>query len=415
MLKSVSVSVKYMQMALKLARHGLGSVEPNPAVGCIIIKANQIIGKGWHKKFGGPHAEINALEDCKTLGVNPRGATMFVTLEPCCHQGKTGPCTETIIAAGPAKVVVAALDPSAHANGKGIEQLRNAGIQVQTGVCETETKLLNAPFMKFASTGNCWVTLKWAQSIDGKLAWAQKSSPAPIELPSPFVVGDLGRTAFDRSIGAGWISNEISRTDSMRLRRRAGAILVGINTVIADDPLLTPRPSRGKKPIRIILDSFLRIPLDCKLLTTAKESPVLVLAGDQAAAANPQIVQQITEKGAEVLTYPDMQGKSNLHFLLEELRKRSIGHLLVEGGPTVIGSFLKEQLADEVYVYIAPKILGNLGAADIARPMTELTTTCHLHYVEVKTFGDDIRLRGFSEKALRELAIPKTQNEKCNV
>jgi diaminohydroxyphosphoribosylaminopyrimidine deaminase/5-amino-6-(5-phosphoribosylamino)uracil reductase len=382
-----------MQMALKLARHGLGSVEPNPAVGCIIIKANQIIGKGWHKRFGGPHAEINALEDCKTLGVNPRGATMFVTLEPCCHQGKTGPCTETIIAAGPAKVVVAALDPSAHANGKGIEQLRNAGIQVQTGVCETEAKLLNAPFMKFASTGNCWVTLKWAQSIDGKLALAQKEGQA----------------------GSGWISNEISRTDSMRLRRRAGAILVGINTVIADDPLLTPRPSKGKKPIRIILDSFLRIPLDCKLLTTAKESPVLVLAGDQAAAANPQIVQQITEKGAEVLAYPDMQGKSNLHFLLEELRKRSIGHLLVEGGPTVIGSFLKEQFADEVYVYIAPKILGNLGAADIARPMTELTTTCHLHYVEVKTFGDDFRLRGFSEKALRELAIPKTQNEKCNV
>lgn len=181
----------YMQMALKLARHGIGSVEPNPAVGCIIVKGGQIIGKGWHKKFGGPHAEINALQDCGTLGVNPRGAAMYVTLEPCCHQGKTGPCTDAIIAAGLAKVFVATIDPSPHAGGKGIEQLRAAGIQIQTGICETEAKLLNAPFIKFASGGSCWVTLKWAQSIDGKLAWAQTSDPPRVFLPE------------DRSVGSG--------------------------------------------------------------------------------------------------------------------------------------------------------------------------------------------------------------------
>jgi len=380
-LKSVSVSVKYMQMALKLARHGVGSVEPNPAVGCIIVKGNQIIGKGWHKKFGGPHAEINALEDCKTLSVNPRGATMFVTLEPCCHQGKTGPCTEAIIAAGLAKVFVATIDPSEHAKGRGIEQLRDAGIQVEVGDCETEAKLLNAPFIKFAATGNCWVILKWAQSIDGKLAWAQK--------------GDEER----------WISNELSRNDVQRLRRRVGAILVGINTVIADDPLLMPRPSKGKKPARIILDSFLRIPLGCKLLATTKDSPVIIFASEPSVQANPQIVQTITEKGAEVLAYPQIQGRSNLYFLLDELRKRGIWQLLVEGGPTVISSFIKEQLADEICVYIAPKILGKLGSADIAKPMAELAASFGLRCVEAKLFGDDVRLRGFSEKTLKELSI----------
>jgi diaminohydroxyphosphoribosylaminopyrimidine deaminase/5-amino-6-(5-phosphoribosylamino)uracil reductase len=371
----------YMQMALKLARHGVGSVEPNPAVGCIIVKGGQIIGKGWHKKFGGPHAEINALEDCKTLSVNPRGATMFLTLEPCCHQGKTGPCTEAIIAAGLAKVFVATIDPSEHASGKGIEQLRNAGIHVETGLCETEAKLLNAPFIKFASTGNCWVILKWAQSIDGKLAWAQKSGEER------------------------WISNQLSRNDVQRLRRRVGAILVGINTVIADDPLLSPRPSKGKEPIRIVLDTYLRIPLECKLLATTKDSPVLVLASETAVQANPQIVQKITEKGAEVLAYPQIQGRSNLYFLLDELRKRGIAQLLVEGGPTVFGSFLKEQLADEICIYIAPKILGREGAADIAKPMAELAASFGMRYVEAKLFSDDVRLRGFSEKTLKELSI----------
>ncbi len=221
----VSDSQRYMLLALRLAWRGIGSVEPNPAVGAVIIKANQIVGKGWHKKFGGPHAEINALEDCKTLGVKPRGAAMYVTLEPCSHQGKTGPCTQAIIEAGLAKVFVATIDPSEHAGGKGIEQLRNAGIEVQTGICETQARLLNAPFIKFAVTGRCWVRLKWAQSIDGKVA-----------LTEP------------RPSGSGWISGEQSRKDVHKLRRRARAILVGVNTVIADDPLLTARPSKGKKP-----------------------------------------------------------------------------------------------------------------------------------------------------------------------
>ena len=185
---------KYMQAALRLARRGIGLVEPNPAVGAILVRAGQIIGKGWHRKFGASHAEVNALADCKRLGANPQGATMYVTLEPCCHHAKTPPCTEAIIAAGLAKVVVATIDPSQHADGKGIEKLRNAGIEVQTGICETEAKLLNAPFIKFAKTGKCWVILKWAQTIDGKLTYAGKS--------------DRRR----------WISNELSRKDAHKLR-----------------------------------------------------------------------------------------------------------------------------------------------------------------------------------------------------
>jgi diaminohydroxyphosphoribosylaminopyrimidine deaminase/5-amino-6-(5-phosphoribosylamino)uracil reductase len=376
---------RYMQMALNLAKRGIGSVEPNPAVGAIITKANQIIGKGWHKKFGGPHAEINALDDCKSLGVNPCGATMYVTLEPCSHQGRTGPCVQAIVDAGLAKVVVAVKDPSGHANGKGIDRMRNAGIEVQTGICENDAKLLNAPFMKFASTGESWVVLKWAQTIDGKVA------------------------SIDKGVGNRWISNETSRRDAHKLRRRSQAILVGINTIIADNPRLTARPNKGRTPVRIVLDSFLRIPPDCKLLKTAKQVPVIILTSQQSVWDNPWVAKQIADLGAELLTYPDTHGKSNLYFLLEELGKRSITQLLVEGGPTVLTSFLAENLADEIHVYIAPKIFGTRGSARIAGPMDRLTRALNLHHVNIKPFGGDVRLTGLTEKALRGLTISSEQ------
>jgi diaminohydroxyphosphoribosylaminopyrimidine deaminase/5-amino-6-(5-phosphoribosylamino)uracil reductase len=372
---------KYMQVALKLAQRGIGSIEPNPAVGAVLVKANQVVGRGWHRKFGGPHAEINALEDCKKLGVNPKAATMYVTLEPCCHQAKTGPCTEAIIAAGLAKVVVAAIDPSEHANGKGIEQLRNAGIELETGVCEMQARLLNAPFFKFVTTGKCWVILKWAQSIDAKVAYADTNQERQ------------------------WISGQQSRKDVHKIRRQAGAILVGINTVIADNPLLTARPSKGKEATRIVLDGNLRIPLDCKLLATAKKVPVLILTSQQALRENPQIVEKITQKGAEVLACPEEESRSNLHFLLEELAKRDIAQLLVEGGPTVIASFLKEELVDQIVVYIAPKILGCSGSVAITEAMAELTEAVGLHNIEIERFGVDVRLTGLSKKTLDEISI----------
>jgi len=372
---------KYMQAALKLAQRGIGSVEPNPAVGCIIVKANRIVGRGWHKKFGGTHAEVNALGDCKALGVNPQGATMYVTLEPCSHYAKTPPCTDAIIESKLGKVVVATIDPSEHAGGRGIEQLRNAGIEVETGVCERQARLLNAPFIKFAGTGKCWVILKWAQSIDGKVAWA------------------------DRSRGRKWISNELSRKDIHKLRRRVQAILVGINTVLADNPLLTARPGKGKKLTRIVLDGQLRIPLDCRLLATARKDPLLILTSRQTVQTNPETVEAIGQKGAELLVFPDTADRSNLYFLLDELSKRGIIQLLVEGGPRVIASFLKEGLADEICVYIAPKLLGGEGAVDIAEPMAGLSEALGLHYVDIKRFGDDVCLTGLSKKALDEISI----------
>ena len=370
---------KFMEMALRLAQRGISSVEPNPAVGAIIIKANQIIGRGWHKKFGGPHAEINALEDCQTLGVRPDGATMYVTLEPCSHQGKTGPCTEAIISAGISRVFVAMTDPSKHANGKGIERLRRAGIEVHTGICETQAKMLNAPFVKFTTTGKCWVTLKWAQSIDGKVAWANGINERR------------------------WISNEQSRRDTHKLRRRAQAILVGINTVIADDPLLTPRPDKGKKPARVVMDSFLRIPPDRQLLATIEQGPVIIFTSQQSLRASPHVARELTDKGAELVAYPDTHGRSNLHFLLTELSNRDISQLLVEGGPTLLTSFLRENLADEIIVYIAPQILGSQSSIGITRPMAELSQAVGLHNVEVERFGDDIRFRGLTEKAIEEI------------
>ncbi len=375
---------KHMLVALRLAARGLGYVEPNPAVGAVIVKSGKIIGRGWHKKFGGPHAEINALADCKKQGANPKGATMFVTLEPCCHFGKTGPCTDALIAAKLKKVIVATIDPSKHANGKGIRRLRKAGIKVEVGLCEAEARVLNAPFLKFASTGKTWVTLKWAQSIDGKLAWSKTSHGS--------------RATSD---GRRWISCEQSRKDAHNLRRQVGAILVGINTVLKDDPLLTPRPANGKKPLRIVLDNHLRVPLNCKLLKTASDVPLLIVTQAASLRTKAKKAKQIVGRGAEILACP--ASRSNLQFLLTYLGKLGVRHLLVEGGPTVIGSFLKAKLADEIVIYVAPKILDAKGDADISRAVNNL----QLSRAEIKHIRDDIRITGLTTKGITAAGITK--------
>ena len=358
-----------MLKALSLAERGVGSVEPNPAVGCVIVKSGKIIGKGRHEKSGENHAELNALESCKT---SVAGATMYVTLEPCCHQGKTPPCTDAIIAARPAKVVIANIDPSPHANGKGVEILRRAGIEVQVGLCEEQARPLNAPFFKFVTTGRPWVILKWAQSIDGKAAY---------------------KNATQR-----WISNELSRKDVQKLRRRVQAILVGINTVLADDPLLTIRPGIKGKPLRIVLDGKLRIPMGSNLLRTCRKVPIIIVSNRQAIEENPDIAAKIEQKGGEIFPVPSRDGLCELGPLLDELGKRKAVRLLVEGGPKVITSFLKERLADEIRVYIAPKILGAQGRVNITEPMAELSKVVGLHHVDIKRFGDDARLSGLPKK-----------------
>jgi diaminohydroxyphosphoribosylaminopyrimidine deaminase/5-amino-6-(5-phosphoribosylamino)uracil reductase len=385
-----SARKQFMQRALELAAKGLGQVEPNPAVGAVIVKNGRIIGRGWHKKFGGPHAEINALEDCRKRGGNPKGATMFVTLEPCCHFGKTGPCTDALIEAKLKRVVVATIDPSKHANGRGIRKLRKAGIKVDVGLCCGEARLLNAPFIKFAATGKCWVTLKWAQTIDGKLArrgglaWTNTSHES--------------RATSDEQK---WISCEQSRTDAHELRRQVGAILVGINTVLKDDPLLTPRPNHGKKPIRVVLDNRLRIPLNSRLLATAKDVPVLIVTDCRILRTKAVKAKQIVGRGAEILGCPTH--RSNLQFLLTHLSKRGIQRLLVEGGPTVLGSFLKANLADELVVYVAPKVLGDKGAANISERLSDVQLRC----ANVKYISGDIKINGLTINGIKAAGVSK--------
>jgi diaminohydroxyphosphoribosylaminopyrimidine deaminase/5-amino-6-(5-phosphoribosylamino)uracil reductase len=367
---------KYMQMALKLAVRGIGKVEPNPPAGCVIVKAMQVIGKGWHRKFGGPHAEINAIEDCKDIGASPAGATMYVTLEPCCHQGKTGPCVDAIIEAGVSRVVVSVEDPSEKVNGKGIELLRQAGIEVEVGLCEEKGRQLIAAFAKYATTNLPWVILKWAQTIDGKLAFAETE-------------GDDKQR---------WISNEASRKDVHNLRRSVQGVLVGINTVITDNPQLTPRPAKGRKTAGIVLDSALRIPLNCKLLNSAKSRDVFIVTTHTAGQTQTDKVERITRKGAKVICVSPVDTGCDLSEALCQLGKEGIAGLLIEGGPKVLAAFLKAQLADEVIVYMTLALLGGVGRANISDAVAILDSPVNLKNIEIKDFDGDIKLMGIVKK-----------------
>lgn len=353
----------YMQMALDLAAQGVGDVEPNPAVGCVIIKGDRIIGKGYHKKFGGPHAEIEAINDCRKKRNSPKNATMYVTLEPCCHHGKTGPCSQAVIDAGIRKVVIAAKDPSPHVAGHGIKQLRATGIEVKTGCLSKEAKHLNRWFYHYALTRRPWVILKWAQSIDGKLAYK------------------------DTAANGQWISNAHSRKDVHALRRRCQAILTGVDTVIADDPQLTTRPAKGKYPLRVVADSNLRIPTNCKLLQPSKSQTLIFTT-----AVNKRKASAIARKGAEVITLKAAKTHCDIDQMLNELGKRGIQQLLVEAGPTLLTAFLEDGFANELQVYIAPKILAGSGTASISKAMARTVNELQLKPVDIKQFDNDTRI-----------------------
>lgn len=351
---------KYMQKALKLAQSGIGSVEPNPAVGCVIVKNDKIIGRGWHKKFGGPHAEINALGNCRK---SPRGATMYVTLEPCCHFDKTPPCTDAIIKAGIKKVVAATKDPTKKVNGKGFKILKKAGIKVETNVCKKEGELLNAPLFKFARTKKPWVIIKWAQSKDGFLARSDKKR---------------------------WITSAKSRKDSHKLRKKSQAILVGVDTVLADDPILTARPDTGKQPIRIVLDSRLRIPMNCNLVKTARKIPLLIFT----TLKNNKKILQLKKKAVAIAAVDSTEGKCNIKSVLANLGQRDIAQVIIEGGEKIITSFLKQKLADEIIIYTSNERLMDKGRVKISLQMKKA-----YHYVknryEKNRFDTDLRLKGF--------------------
>ncbi len=360
---------RYMKSALLLAARGHGAVEPNPAVGCILVKAGQVIGKGYHRRFGEAHAEIEALNDCQSLGVTPDGACCYVTLEPCCHQGKTGPCTAALIQAGVTRVVIATRDPAPHCRGQGIAQLQQAGIEVEVGIMSDEARLINAPFFKQALTGQPWVLLKWAQTIDAKLAHAQPDEQR-------------------------WISCKRSRSDAHKLRRQSQAILVGIGTVLADNPSLMPRPSQGKAPIRVVLDSQLRILMKSKLLRSTAKSPVWIVTSHSMAQEKPERVQAIGKKGGMVQAIVPGPEQTLLQGTLKALGKAGVQQVLVEGGPQVLASFLEQGLADEVCVYQAPLFWGQKGRAPLTEPFERLTREVELCHVTHKSFDQDVRMRG---------------------
>lgn len=363
---------RYMELALELARRGFGSVEPNPMVGCVIISADgTVIGQGWHKEYGKAHAEVNALEDCRRRGHDPKGATMCVTLEPCCHHGKTPACTDAIIAAGISKVVAAMQDPSEKVAGKGMKILEQAGISVSVGLCEKQAMLLNPAFIKHSVTSRPWVILKWAQSIDGKLSAA-------------------GLPAEER-----WISNESSRKDVHKLRRSCQGILVGINTALADDPLLTARPAKGKSPLRIILDSDLRITTDLKLFSTISDAGLLIVTTKAGFDNNLDKVQSITDLGAEILAVEaDENGCCDLNLLLDNLGRSGVQRLLVEGGAAVIASFIDKSLADEAVVYIAPKLFASAGAVSLSEALSKINVLPRLYDTATEVFDGDVKFRG---------------------
>jgi diaminohydroxyphosphoribosylaminopyrimidine deaminase/5-amino-6-(5-phosphoribosylamino)uracil reductase len=333
----------WMGQALELAERGRGFVEPNPLVGAVVVRAEQIVGSGWHERFGGAHAEVNALE---AAGESGRGATLYVTLEPCCHQGKTPPCTESVLRAGIRRVVAAMVDPFPLIAGQGGARLRTAGLTVDVGIREAEARRLNRPYLKLLKTGRPYVHAKWAMTLDGKIA--------------------------TRGGDSKWISGEESRRWVHALRGRMDAILVGIGTVLADNPQLTARPPGPRTPWRIVLDSHGRLPLNGVLARTAREIPVLIVAADALAETG---ADKLRAAGCEVLRIPG-NNRPDLVPLLNELGRRQMTNILVEGGSEVLGSFLDAQAIDEVHVFLAPRLaggtqsktpMGGLGAAQLSK------------------------------------------------
>ncbi len=350
-----------MQHALVIAERGRGSVEPNPLVGAVVLDAaGQFAGEGWHQRFGGPHAEVFALAQA---GERARGGTLVVTLEPCCHHGKTPPCTDAVLKAGIARVVVAMADPFPKVAGGGLTILRSAGVEVSVGLCEAEAVALNAPYLKLLRTGRPWVHAKWAMTLDGKLATHTGDSR--------------------------WISGEESRRRVHELRGRVDAVVVGAKTVRADDPLLTARPPGPRVPARVVVSASGQLPEQCRLRATARETPVIVFT------ANPQRLAGWAADGVEIVALTDHS--MALDAVLANLGHRRFTNVLIEGGAGLLGSVLDAGAADEFHVFVAPKVaggpalspVGGVGAARVAEALA-------LDRVTFAPSGEDVYVHGFA-------------------
>ncbi|TET14056.1 MAG: bifunctional diaminohydroxyphosphoribosylaminopyrimidine deaminase/5-amino-6-(5-phosphoribosylamino)uracil reductase RibD [Dehalococcoidia bacterium] len=336
----------YMRKALNLARRGLGKTRPNPMVGALIVRDGEIIGQGYHRRYGGDHAEIIATRDAKG---DMSGATLYVTLEPCCHQGKkTPPCLDALLKYNLERVVIGTVDPNPQVNGKSIEVLRERGVETKVGVLSEECYRLNEVYFKYIQTGIPFVTLKFAQTLDGRIA---------------STTGD-----------SRWISSEPSLKLAHRLRSFHDAVLVGVGTVLRDDPQLTVRQVKGRNPIRIVTDSRLRIPLNSKILGDQEIAPTIIATTSQADRGKSSALMQM---GIEILMVgEDKEGEVDLEDLLKKLGQRDFSSILVEGGATLITSLIRQELADRFIVILAPKIMGkgidavgDLGISDVERAL----------------------------------------------
>lgn len=349
-----------MRLTINLAKKGMGKTSPNPLVGAVVVKNDQIIGKGYHEGFGQPHAEANALRAC---GDRAKNATLYVNLEPCCHYGKTPPCTDMIIKSGIRKVVCATLDPNPQVNGKGIRTLRKAGVEVDLGILEEEAKKLNEIYLKFITTGLPFVIMKVAQTLDGKIATK---------------LGD-----------SKWITQGDSRRFVHSLRSWVDAVLVGSNTVKRDDPELTIHQAKGENPKRIILDSSGKISNHAKIIKESKDGKTII------ATTNEKIGEKFKEKVEIWKVKKSEDGKVDLVQLLKKAGENQIASLLVEGGSQVFTSFLKEKLVDKIYYFLSPKILGkgleSFGDLEIKKISDSIT----LKNCEIKRFKSDLLIIGY--------------------
>lgn len=326
---------QFMKRAIELAKQGAGWTAPNPLVGAVVVKNGRVIGEGYHRKYGELHAERNALAACSE---DPAGATLYVTLEPCCHYGKTPPCTEIIIEKKIAKVVIGSPDPNPKVAGKGARILREHGIEVVEDYMREACDALNPVFFHYITTKTPYVVLKFAMTLDGKIA--------------------------TRTGASKWITGEAARNHVHQLRGRYAGILAGIGTVLADDPMLNCRIDGAHQPLRIILDSHLRIPMGSRLVRSAKEYPLLIVCNESTRdrEEGTSRIQKLEEAGAKVWTLPEKNGHPDLNVLMQRLGEEKIDSVLIEGGGTVNEAALKAHIVHHVYAYIAPKIFGGEDA-----------------------------------------------------
>jgi diaminohydroxyphosphoribosylaminopyrimidine deaminase / 5-amino-6-(5-phosphoribosylamino)uracil reductase len=363
----VDADDRYMWMALDLARQGRGRTNPNPMVGAVIVQGSEVVGSGYHHAAGSPHAEIIALEKA---GEKAQGATLYVNLEPCNHHGRTGPCTENIIKAGISRVVIAMQDPNPIVSGRGIARLNEAGIKIKEGVLEPKARKLNETFVKYITTKQPFISVKVAMSLDGKIATASGESH--------------------------WITGEKARQFVHRLRDHTDVIMVGIETVLKDNPRLTTRVEGGggKDPIRVIVDSTARLPLDANVIESSASAKIILAVTEKASQDKCRALQS---RGVEILVLPSDQERVNLTALMRELASRSLAAVLVEGGGTLNFSLLEQSLIDKLFIFIAPLIIGGRESptAFSGSGISVLGKAWSVEEIEMKQFDRDLLLIGY--------------------